>query len=94
MNDPETPPSDEQLAALMAATEKDAPPPDHAFLKQLRERSLAAFESAGSNATTPTPPITNPMMATTTMISMSVMPRSAWSQRRPISRFIVFPPIS
>ena len=41
MNDPETHPTDEQLAALMAAAEKDAPPPDQAFLNELRARSLA-----------------------------------------------------
>ncbi|HEY1188972.1 MAG TPA: hypothetical protein VGE74_15060, partial [Gemmata sp.] len=46
MNDPEPRLTDEQLAALMAATEKDAPPVDRAFLDQLRERSLATFEAA------------------------------------------------
>ena len=46
MNDPETHPTDEQLAALMAAADKDAPPPDQAFLATLRDKSLAAFETA------------------------------------------------
>jgi hypothetical protein len=55
MNDPETHPTDEQLAALFAAADKDAPPPDPAFLARLREQSQAAFESATA-ATTPAPP--------------------------------------
>jgi hypothetical protein len=51
MNTPEPEPTDEQLAALMAATEKDAPPPDRAFLDRLREQTQAAFEAATRQAT-------------------------------------------
>src|SRR5262245_29453750 len=55
MNDPETHPTDEQLAALLAATEKGAPPPDPAVLARLRELSQAAFDDASPPAT-PAPP--------------------------------------
>ena len=47
MNDPD-PPTDEQLAALLGAADRVAPPPDPAFLARLRDQSAAAFESAGS----------------------------------------------
>lgn len=50
MNDPDTRPPDDPLAALMAAANKDVPPPDAAFLAALREQSTAAFENP-----TPTP---------------------------------------
>lgn len=43
MTEPEPHPTDEQLAALMATTDKDAPPTDAAFLDRLREQSLAVF---------------------------------------------------
>ncbi len=56
MNDPETYPTDEQLAALLAATDKDTPAPDPAFLARLREQSQAAFEAATGPATTLSPP--------------------------------------
>ncbi len=56
MNDPETPPTDDPLAALLGAAAKDAPAPDSAFLARLREESLAAFESASAASTTPAPP--------------------------------------
>ncbi|MBN9122187.1 MAG: hypothetical protein J0I06_24120 [Planctomycetes bacterium] len=64
MNDPETHPADEQLAALLAAAEKDAPPPDPAFLARLRERSQAAFETATTPTApaSPSPPRKRPMI--------------------------------
>ena len=43
MNTPDPRPTDEQLAALLAAADKDAPPPDRAFLDRLREQSLAGL---------------------------------------------------
>lgn len=61
MNEPDPRPTDEQLAALLAATEKDAPPVDRAFLEQLRERSRAAFEAAApATPSTPSTPTTAP----------------------------------
>ncbi len=45
MNDPD---ADESLAALLAALDKDAAPPDAAFLDRLREQSAAIFEAAGA----------------------------------------------
>ena len=56
MNDPETPTSDEQLAALLATTDKDAPRPDPAFLARLRELTQAAFEASPATTTSPAPP--------------------------------------
>ena len=57
MNDPDTPPADQNLAALLAAADKDAPPADPGFLAGLREQSLATFEAAGNPATpAPTSP--------------------------------------
>ncbi len=50
MTDSESHTTDEQLATLMAATEKRSPTPDPAFLAKLREQSKAVF------ATKPTPP--------------------------------------
>jgi predicted Zn-dependent protease len=55
MNDPETPPND-PLAPLLAAADRDAPPPDAAFLARLRELSAAAFEDAGAPVTPSEPP--------------------------------------
>jgi Flp pilus assembly protein TadD len=46
MTDPDPHPTDEQLAALMAALPKAAPSPDPEFLTRLREQSLAAFAAA------------------------------------------------
>lgn len=71
MNDPETHPTDEQLAALMAATEKDAPSPDPAFLAQLREQSQAAFEGAPA-PTVPATPARSPSPRKRTMIPISL----------------------
>jgi Flp pilus assembly protein TadD len=53
MNSTDPRPSDEQLAALLAAAEKDAPPPDAAFLERLRARSLEAFQAACQQAPSP-----------------------------------------
>lgn len=52
MTDPD---ADERLAALLAAADAGAPPPDPAFLARLREQSRAAFEAAG-NPPTPANP--------------------------------------
>src|SRR5947209_6620824 len=52
VNEPDARPTDEQLAALLASTQKDAPPPDRAVLARLREQSTAAF-AAGSSPSTP-----------------------------------------
>jgi len=46
MNTPDTGPTDEQLAMLLAAADKDVPPPDPAVLARLREQSLDAFQNA------------------------------------------------
>jgi predicted Zn-dependent protease len=53
MNSPDARPTDEQLAALLGAAEKDAPPPDRAFLARLREQTVAVFETqADKNVST------------------------------------------
>jgi hypothetical protein len=46
MNAPEPKPTDEQIAALLAAADRDAAPPDRAFLDRLRKQSLEAFRAA------------------------------------------------
>ena len=51
MHTPEDNANDEQLAALLASTAKDAPPPDRAILDRLRDESLLVFRTA-----TPTTP--------------------------------------
>ena len=51
MNAPDPLPTDEQLAALLAAADRDAPPPDRAFLERLREQSQAAFEGTTPQST-------------------------------------------
>ena len=43
---PDPLPTDEQLVALLAAADKDAPPPDRALLDRLRQQSTAAFQTA------------------------------------------------
>ena len=50
MNSPE-PLDEERIAADLAAIERDAPPPDRAFLDALRETSAAAFLSAAPPTT-------------------------------------------
>ena len=45
MSAPEPKPTDEQMAALLAAADRDAPPPDRAALDRLRDQSLAAFQT-------------------------------------------------
>ncbi len=51
MNNPDTGPTDEQLAMLLATANKDAPPPDLAVLARLREQSLEAFQNASQQST-------------------------------------------
>src|SRR5204863_2471924 len=48
MNSPDPHPTDEQLAALLGATDRAAPPPDRAVLDRLREQSLDAFQGAAA----------------------------------------------
>ncbi|HEV3437480.1 MAG TPA: hypothetical protein VG122_08975, partial [Gemmata sp.] len=50
MNTPDTGPTDEQLAALLGAVNKDAPPPNREFLDQLREQSQQVFQTATPQA--------------------------------------------
>src|SRR5260370_6354418 len=44
---------EEKLAFLLAATNKDAAPPDRAFLDRLREQSAAAFQAEFSRQAPP-----------------------------------------
>ena len=53
MNPQEENRDEEQLASLLAATDRDAAPPDRAFLDRLREQSTAAFQAAFSQPTQP-----------------------------------------
>src|SRR5262249_39004301 len=46
MNPTDPHPTDEQLGALLGAADRDAPPPDRAFLDRLRDQSTAAFQAA------------------------------------------------
>src|SRR5947208_297289 len=44
---------EEQLASLLGATDRDAAPPDRAFLDRLREQSTAAFQASFSQQAQP-----------------------------------------
>src|ERR1700722_20789790 len=48
MNAPDPGPTDEQLAALLGAIEKDHPPPNLEFLDRLREQTQQAFQMASA----------------------------------------------
>ena len=52
MNATEKPPDDDETKTLLSTLDRDAPPPDRAFLAALRERSTAAFQ-AGTATTHP-----------------------------------------
>jgi Flp pilus assembly protein TadD/predicted Zn-dependent protease len=55
MSAPDPRPTDEQIAALLAAADRDAPPPDRAILDRLRDQSLEAFQSATPGPATISP---------------------------------------
>ncbi|HEV3385266.1 MAG TPA: VIT domain-containing protein, partial [Gemmata sp.] len=48
MNTPDPGPTDEQLAALLGAIEKDNPPPNLEFLERLRAQTQQAFQTANA----------------------------------------------
>ena len=80
MNVPDPRNYDKQLAALLAAADRDAPPPDRAFLDHLRKQSSTAFRTA-------TPPNTlvvgQTFLSADTQADRNVCPTPT-SPRRPI----------
>ncbi|WP_020476056.1 VIT domain-containing protein [Zavarzinella formosa] len=55
MNTPEPRPDDEQIAALLAAIDRDLPLPDRAFLDRLREQTMDAFQGSAPPASPASP---------------------------------------